>query len=296
VSSCGAWQFLLTKSVHEYHALAKQGSIHAMRQLATLYSLGLGNTAIDWKQAWKWCRKAADAGDSDAQFALASWFSEGRGVEPVNDTMAAVWLEKSAAQNNVAAMTNLGIAYTHGSGVKQDDTKAVALFRKAAAAGSHVAQHRLGKCYSNGLGGLPKDPVEAVAWWQKSAAQGWTDSFSNLAASYANGNGVEQSWKQATACVLKGACQGDVEAQDKLCEIAKLHLTGEGGFEKDMKRAKFLFRVGPRFRIIGTCFVQHSAVAGALYSLHCNSSNCLTACRSTKLPYLAASSPRPILA
>ena len=66
--------------------------------------------------AAQWYRKAADQGDSDAQYNLGVAYDEGEGV-PQDHQQAVAWYRKAAAQNHVRAQFNLAVSYDDGEGV-----------------------------------------------------------------------------------------------------------------------------------------------------------------------------------
>ena len=61
----------------------------------------------DDAEAAKWSRKAAEQGDSMAQFNLGLMYDNGRGV-PQDNTEAAKWYRKAAEQGYANAQFNLG--------------------------------------------------------------------------------------------------------------------------------------------------------------------------------------------
>ena len=85
--------------------------------------------------------------------------------------MAAKWFRKAAEQGNTGAQFNLGICYLFGHGVEQDFEEAAKWFRKAAEQGNAEAQFNLGVCYEHGHG-VEQDYEEAVKWFRKAAEQG----------------------------------------------------------------------------------------------------------------------------
>ena len=74
-------------------------------------------------------RKAAEAGDAEAQFKLGAMYRHGEGVEQDYEE-AIVWFRKAAAQLHAKAQFNLGYLHAMGQGVEQDYQAAVAWYRK----------------------------------------------------------------------------------------------------------------------------------------------------------------------
>ncbi len=70
-------------------------------------------------------------------------YSTGSGV-PKDPTEAVKWWRKAAEQGDTTAQFFLGNAYYKGEGVQKDIAAAIELFRKAAQLGDGAAQYRLG--------------------------------------------------------------------------------------------------------------------------------------------------------
>src|SRR5687767_5820060 len=72
-----------------------------------------------WAEAARWFRKAAEAGDAQAQLNLATLYDAGDGVPP-DAKEASTWYLK-AAQNGIAsAQYAIGARYADGEGVQPD--------------------------------------------------------------------------------------------------------------------------------------------------------------------------------
>ena len=151
------------EAVEWYRKAAEQGNTYAQYNLGNCYYYGNG-VPQDNTEAAKWYRKAAEQGDADAQYMLG---------ELADDFEDAVeWYLKAAEQGNADAQYELGVCYRYGNGVPRNISEAVKWYLKAAERGSMMAQYEAGRYYYSGLGGLPKDVDEAVKWYRKAAAQG----------------------------------------------------------------------------------------------------------------------------
>ncbi|MDB5680151.1 MAG: hypothetical protein JWM94_3153 [Sphingomonas bacterium] len=120
-------------------------------------------------------RKAAIAGDADAQFNLAQAYKLGRGV-PVDLPMAESWYRKAALQGHPQAEDNYGLALFQDG--KRD--LAVPWLEKAVARGEPRAQLVLGTMLFNG-DGVPRDWVRAYALLQRSSQAGLPQGSQTLA-------------------------------------------------------------------------------------------------------------------
>ena len=74
-------------------------------------------------------RKAANQGDTTAQFNLAVCSADGTGVMQ-DKKQAAVWYRKEADQGHATAQFNLGRRYTNGTGLTPDKKQAADWYRK----------------------------------------------------------------------------------------------------------------------------------------------------------------------
>ena len=170
-------------------------------------------------------RKAAEAGDAQAQFNLGFAYEYGEGV-PQNSIEAVKWYRKSAEQGYARAQSNLGFAYEHGEGVQKDATealkwhcKAAKSYRKSAEQGDADAQSNLGAAYEYGYG-VGKNKTEAANWYRKAAEQGNAEAQKALAKCYTDGKGVPQDateaakwYRKSVESYCKSAEQGDAQAQ-----------------------------------------------------------------------------------
>ena len=81
-----------------------------------------------------------------------------------SDAKAVEWYLKAAEQGESSAQYNLGIAYANGQGVEPSDAKAVEWLHKAAEQGDASAQYNLGEWYQTGRG-VAQSYSDAYAWY-----------------------------------------------------------------------------------------------------------------------------------
>lgn len=111
----------------------------------------------DYVEAVKWFTKAAEQGDSEAQYILGNAYHNGKyGLKPDHNE-AIKWYTKAVEQGNVNAMFHLGELYffSESDPMFRDykkDEKAFELFSKAANEGDKRAWFYLGECYCWGRG------------------------------------------------------------------------------------------------------------------------------------------------
>ena len=108
--------------------------------LGLAYYSGEDGVTEDKAKAIEWFTKAAEAGQSDAQYGLALMYDEGDGV-PEDNAKAIEWYTKAALAGNNDAQFNLALMYDEGDGVPEDNAKAVMWYTKAAENGNGGAQY-----------------------------------------------------------------------------------------------------------------------------------------------------------
>lgn len=109
---------------------AKTGNANAQKTLGSYYYLGSNGVEQSYSKAAYWWEKAAEQGDSYAQYNIGVCYNEGEGVEQ-SYSKAAYWYERAAEQGHSNAQYNIGVCYDEGKGVEQSKTKAIYWFRKA---------------------------------------------------------------------------------------------------------------------------------------------------------------------
>jgi hypothetical protein len=133
-------------------------------KLAAEYISGRGATQ-DAKRAAYWYRKAAEAGDAEAQLEIGYFYKAGIGVEK-NPALAVHWYQLAVAGGLARAKVNLAVAYLWGSGVEKDPAVAIRLLKEAAGKGVGLAAGYLGVMYQYGIG-VPADSATADEWYGK---------------------------------------------------------------------------------------------------------------------------------
>ncbi len=190
--------------------------------LGELYYSGEG-IEQNYKEAFKWYKKAAEQGDADAQYALGCLYGGGQGVEK-NMQEAIKWLKMAAEQGNADAQYLLGLLYCSDEGIEQDYEEAFKWCKKAAEQGNAGAQCKLGNLYFSGEG-VEKNSREAFKWIEKAAEQGDADAQCALGNLYYIGEGVEKNSREAFKWIEKAAEQGNADGQ---CALGNLYYMGEG--------------------------------------------------------------------
>ena len=123
----------------------------------------------------------ADHGDVEAQFGLGLQYGSAVGVG-LDFVQAARWYRRAADQDHALAQYNLGLMFARGQGMPPDDAAAAGWMRKAAEGGDAGGQYNLGtRCHRASVDTLrvnaTESRIEAFKWFHLAAAQGYKDSL-----------------------------------------------------------------------------------------------------------------------
>lgn len=165
---------------------AEQGNTEAQYELGRMYFLGR-DVAKNATEAEKWYQKAANQGNAKAQNELGNLYYTGLNVTR-NYSEAIKWYQKAAEQGNVDAQCRLGDMYFYKVDIPEDIDEAINWYKKAAEQGDIKAQKQLGDIYSKGA--RKKDP-EAIKWYKMAAERGDTEALKRLGDIYKKENALE---------------------------------------------------------------------------------------------------------
>jgi hypothetical protein len=112
--------------------------------------------------------KAAEQGDSDAEYRLSHMYAQGTEVDS-NKQEALMWLERAAKHGDIQAQYEFGNALREGLGVVQDYEGAIKWLQLAAQSGNPEAQYALGQMYRAGMG-VDVDNAKAYVWFNLAAS------------------------------------------------------------------------------------------------------------------------------
>ena len=172
LASVAATGFALDNdSVEELSRAAELGDSKAQFDLGYMYTIGIGDFEADSAEALRWYRRSAEQGFARAQSVLGSAYAHGHSLEQ-GFTQAATWCRLGAEQGDAEGQLCMALLYAGGCGVEQDDTESARWYRLAADQGEGQAQARLGDMYANGEGGVQQDPVEADKWYRRAVEPG----------------------------------------------------------------------------------------------------------------------------
>lgn len=171
----------------------------------------------DYKNAYSLLKKAANAGNADAQYRIGYMNAKGEGT-PKNPKRASEWYLKSAEQGNAKAQNNLGLHYQDGNGVKKDLAQAAKWYQVAADQGNVSSLFNLAWLYKEGEG-VPQDETKAFELFLKAAEKGDMQAQFNVAVRYRQGLGVKADEEKELYWYRKAAIQGHLSSQENLCAL-----------------------------------------------------------------------------
>lgn len=137
---------LYKEAIEIWHRAAEKGDSEAEYRLAKIYIDGV-STARDFAAAARYLKPAAASGMALAQFEYATLFDNGWGVEK-SKALAAKWYLEAARRGVPAAMFNIAAMLENGEGLRGDVIGAFKWYFLA---------------YENGLADIADLPLEALA-------------------------------------------------------------------------------------------------------------------------------------
>ena len=165
-------------------------------------------------------RRAAKAGNPEAQFRLGVMYGNGDGVA-LDHGEAIAWFEKAVAQGHENAMITLAWMYANGTGVDVDEHRARELYLRAAGLGSAKAQYVVATMYRFAQYGVEKDIPTAVNWYLKAANQGMATAQFALGKMIMEGKGVARDDEAALQWLSLAHANGSKRAEDYVKHLIK---------------------------------------------------------------------------
>lgn len=184
----------------------------------------------NYRLLYSLCGKAAQQGNSTAQYELGICYEEGKGI-PKNIDKAIEWYTKAAEKGLALAQYQLGHCFRFGQGVKINRAKAREWYTKAAEQGNEMAQVELGDFYYEIASSYPTintlaalDYIKAANYYEKAFEQGWVwsgfekaeDSWYKVGCCFESGNGVEKNLIKAMKWYSMSAKSGNINAQQAI--------------------------------------------------------------------------------
>lgn len=187
------------------------------------YMLGNDTLAIDYKEAAKLLKKAADEEEYTAQFFLARIYEKGGYGVQQNIQKAFHWYEKSANNGLAEAMCAYALLIMKNEGNPSNYKKGVGLFQKAAEQGNLNGMFGLGYMYLKGLG-IEQDYNKSFNLFYNASKEQHVASIHFLGYCYEYGFGVEKNMENAVYCYEFAAAQGYQQSIVRLDELKNADL------------------------------------------------------------------------
>lgn len=198
----------MNEAISWYRKAAEQGYAKAQFNLGMAYSEGDG-VPKSYMETLSWMRKAAAKGHPQARALVAGMEKNGLGAGPEKFDAAEVERNRKAAEaGDKEAQYAVGWYYEDGIGVTQDISQAISWFRKAAEAGHSPAQLQLGVIYDHARGGVRQDDQEAIKWYRLSAEGGNAQAQYNVGVMLSLGRGVEKNEAEGGKWIEKALANG----------------------------------------------------------------------------------------
>lgn len=148
---------------------AEQGDVGAQLGVALVYEYGLGGVPTAPGQAGRWYRKAAEAGDINAQYHLGLWYQSAAPSPSPQEALQ--WLLLAAERGHAGAQTQVADAYRFGQHRERDVQRAAEWYAKAAEQGNIDALCSLAQL-NGGAEGFPQDQIAASMYEALAAGLG----------------------------------------------------------------------------------------------------------------------------
>lgn len=190
---------------------AAAGDVDAQMYMAAAYLYGIGvKKSAD--MATRYYIDAAKNGNGVAQYTLAQNFINSK--HAANKKLGMLWLNKAVANNNPQAQMLAGEMYLEGKGYEKNPDKGMALLTQAAEQGYAPAMVRLGKL---DLASNEKD--KAFTWFDKAGASKNPAAYLELASLYFDTKSSIHDPKMGFMWTLKAAQNGSQTAKRQLAEL-----------------------------------------------------------------------------
>jgi TPR repeat protein len=230
-------------------AKAKKGNPEAQAFVFSCHYFGDEGVNKNLTLAFKFCRMAAEGGDTACQFSLGTFYMQDEEVER-DERKASAWYLRAAKEcGDPDAQFNTAQRYRSGIGHDAPDMKEAIKWYQAAVAQGHCgARFFLGNRYDEGEG-VKMNRGLALKLWRKCAQHhhekgdaeqeySIAGAHNNIGHCYCRGShGVEVDLPVAMQCWTKAAELEDIEAQ---CTIGAIYLMGAikdvpvGTFDRDV--------------------------------------------------------------
>lgn len=156
--------------VAAYKKSAEMGNPEAMCFLGEWCQYGDKGLTVDIQESFRWWKKVAEIGCSQAQCAIGDCYDFGKGA--AEDKIEALkWYKRSASKDYIPAVYVLGLCYYYGNGIRKNKREALRYFRRAAKNECAAAVCMIGEYYYYGYI-VDEDEEEAAKYFKRAAELG----------------------------------------------------------------------------------------------------------------------------
>lgn len=163
-------------------------------------------------------RKAAEAGNPDAQYQLGMVYANASGVD-LDYKQAFKWIHKAADSGHVQAMRTLAWLYANGFGTEQSDEKAQDTSILLAEKGDAKDQYFLASLYQSGIYGMQPDSEKMIHWYYQSAQQHYGRAQYALAKIILKGVDIKANDEMAFQWLSLANMNGHKKASEELTKL-----------------------------------------------------------------------------
>ena len=196
---------------------AEAGDVEAQLELARMLQLGVG-APQDTAQSMAWIRKSAEGGYAPAQSALGLAYTVG-GKVPIDRVQGEYWLRKGVAQGDALAQTILALEFIDGASPPEEQALAIQWLKKAALEEHFIpAYNALGEHLMRAATD-EQERGEAFHWYDRAAREQEPAGMRNVARAHELGLGVAQSDKLALVWYERAGWSGDLPAMRRMLDV-----------------------------------------------------------------------------
>jgi TPR repeat protein len=200
------------------------------------------NISEKYIEAFPFCLRAAEAGDSEAQRMLANLYDNDKSGVKKDAAESLKWLRKSAEQGNDNACIEFGDRLREGikyTGL--DYAEVLKCHLSVADKGNINAMLNLVVFYSNGSATVKKDETQAIKWLNEAIKaaeiQGHAAALKDIAFGFKDGNLIKQDLEKANYLLNEAIKAAENKGDAKIIEEIALSFKEE----QDKKKANSLF-------------------------------------------------------
>jgi len=175
-------------------------------------------TPEEFDEALEYAVKLAETGYSQAAYMIFRMSALDTEKLPWGSDESIKWLKHAAEHGDSDAQLDLAISYYNGDIPEHSKEKWIEWVLKAAEQGNTDAQVDAGLGYYYG-NGVDISYEEAFKWWTYAAEENNGRGLNNLACLYEDGLGVKQDYKKALECYKEAYANGYEPAKEEITRL-----------------------------------------------------------------------------